>query len=272
MAEWSNALVLKTSVPQGTVGSNPTSSAFYLLDISQEFHRYIVYMENKEIKKKGNYTKACRRKYHIIYKTTCLITKRFYIGMHSTDNLEDGYLGSGKRLWYSLKKHGRENHVCEVLEFLPNRKDLASREKEIVNEELLEKDLCMNLKLGGEGGLGFISEEQQITRSSAGGKAAVIVLKELRKNPEWKENLRISMSDGIKKAIEEGRFTPPDWNGKKHSEETILKMKESKIGHGVGSTNSQFGKCWITNGIESKKIMKGDQIPEGWKLGRKINI
>ena len=27
MAEWSIALVLKTSVPQGTVGSNPTSSA-----------------------------------------------------------------------------------------------------------------------------------------------------------------------------------------------------------------------------------------------------
>ena len=27
LAEWSNALVLKTSVPQGTVGSNPTSSA-----------------------------------------------------------------------------------------------------------------------------------------------------------------------------------------------------------------------------------------------------
>ena len=29
LAEWSNALVLKTSVPQGTVGSNPTSSAKY---------------------------------------------------------------------------------------------------------------------------------------------------------------------------------------------------------------------------------------------------
>ena len=27
MAEWSIALVLKTNVPQGTVGSNPTSSA-----------------------------------------------------------------------------------------------------------------------------------------------------------------------------------------------------------------------------------------------------
>ena len=28
VAEWSKAAVLKTVVPQGTVGSNPTSSAF----------------------------------------------------------------------------------------------------------------------------------------------------------------------------------------------------------------------------------------------------
>lgn len=35
---------------------------------------------------------AERRKYHYIYKTTCLITNRYYIGMHSTDNLEDGYI------------------------------------------------------------------------------------------------------------------------------------------------------------------------------------
>ena len=190
--------------------------------------------------------------------------------MHSTDNLEDGYLGSGKRLWYSLKKHGRENHVCEVLEFLPNRKDLASRENEIVNEELLEKDLCMNLKVGGEGGQGFISEEQQARRSAAGGKKAAIVLKELRKNPEWVENKRAAQSRGIVKAMKEGRHTPPSFAGKSHSAETILKMKASKKGHGVGSTNSQFGKCWITNDTESKRIMKGDQIPEGWRLGRKI--
>ena len=213
--------------------------------------------------------RADRRKYHILYKTTCLITKRFYIGMHSTDNLEDGYIGSGRQLWRSVNKHGKENHVTEILETLPDRRSLKEREKHIVNEEFIEDEMCMNLMAGGTGG--FISEEQQTRRSSAAGKAAAIVLKELRKNPEWKENLRISMSDGIKKAIKEGKFTPPDWTGKKHSEETILKMKESKIGHGVGSTNSQFGKCWITNGVESKKIMKGDQIPEGWKLGRKIN-
>ena len=37
MAEWSNAAVLKTVVPQGTGGSNPSLSAIYDLVIDGEF-------------------------------------------------------------------------------------------------------------------------------------------------------------------------------------------------------------------------------------------
>ena len=72
--------------------------------------------------------------HHYIYKTTCSITGKYYIGMHSTSNLEDGYLGSGKRLWYSINKHGKENHSVEILEWLPDRCSLKLREKEIINE------------------------------------------------------------------------------------------------------------------------------------------
>ena len=106
--------------------------------------------------------RAQRRKYHYIYKTTCIITNKFYIGMHSTDNLEDGYVGSGKRLWYSINKHGKENHVCQILEFLPDRDSLREREKEVVNQEMLNEELCMNLAIGGEGGHGskFLTKEQ----------------------------------------------------------------------------------------------------------------
>jgi hypothetical protein len=72
--------------------------------------------------------------------------------MHSTNDLEDGYLGSGKRLRYSVRKHGKENHIKEILEFFDNREDLAKREAEIITENEIAKKDCMNLVLGGGGG------------------------------------------------------------------------------------------------------------------------
>lgn len=97
--------------------------------------------------------RADQRKFHYIYKITRTDgSGKFYVGMHSTDNLEDGYFGSGQRLWKSIKKHGKEKHSKEILEFLPSRKELKNRERELVNEELLGDKLCMNLRVGGEGG------------------------------------------------------------------------------------------------------------------------
>lgn len=95
--------------------------------------------------------RADQRKYHIIYKTTCIVTGKWYIGMHSTDDLEDGYLGSGKQLKYSVNKYGAEQHVRLIMEFLPTRKTLSLREAEIVNANLLKDPLCMNRMLGGSG-------------------------------------------------------------------------------------------------------------------------
>jgi len=82
-------------------------------------------------------------KYHYIYKTTNTLNGKFYVGMHSTNNLNDEYIGSGKRLWHSINKHGKENHKCEILEFLSDRQSLKTREAEIVNKELLENKKCM---------------------------------------------------------------------------------------------------------------------------------
>jgi len=95
--------------------------------------------------------RADQRKHHIIYKTTCIITGKWYIGMHSTDDLDDGYIGSGTHLWKSINKHGKDQHVCEVLEYLPTRKDLSNREKEILTQEVINDPRCMNFRTGGTG-------------------------------------------------------------------------------------------------------------------------
>lgn len=93
--------------------------------------------------------RASRRDYHFLYKTTCLVTKKWYIGIHSTDKIEDGYLGSGRRLHLSVKKYGKENHIREILEFFKSREELCKKEVEVVTSSLLRDELCMNLIVGG---------------------------------------------------------------------------------------------------------------------------
>lgn len=65
--------------------------------------------------------------------------------------------GSGLRLKRSIIKYGLENHKKEILEFLPDRKSLMEREREIVNEALIEIPECMNIVYGGGGG--YISKD-----------------------------------------------------------------------------------------------------------------
>ena len=208
-----------------------------------------------------------RKKHHIhyIYKTTCNVTKKYYIGMHSTTNLEDGYLGSGKRLRYSVRKYGKENHTKEILEFLPTREKLVIREFEIIDNNLLKDILCMNLRPGGQGG--FISEEQQKHRSVCAGNSFA---KKYKEDKIFREEVEKKRNIGVVKSHKEGKFKYDNFKNKNHSKETKQLMSQVKKNTGVGKNNSQFGTCWITNEIESKKIYKGDPIPKGWRLGRKM--
>lgn len=156
--------------------------------------------------------------------------------MHTTDNLNDGYIGSGKRLWYSIKKYGKENFKCEILEFLPDRSSLKKKEKELINEETIKDEKCLNLVYGGGG---WPSNGNAI----GGDKFKNANL--YWEIPENKEKLRKRMSDQSKKMWEDEKYRNIISNikpmlGKKHSSESIEKMK----GHTrqVGEKNSQFGK------------------------------
>jgi hypothetical protein len=206
-----------------------------------------------------------QKKYHYIYKTTNLVNGKYYIGMHSTNNLNDGYIGSGKRLWYSIKFYGRENFKCEILEMFQNRESLRNREKELVNEDILKDKMCMNLKTGGDGG--FVNEEHKQKFLKAGTmalnrtkKSAESLRKKLN-NSKYKTEYSSKIKDGQKKI----NYDHKTFKGKTHTEESKKKIGTSNSKKQKGKNNSQFGTCWITNEIESKKIYKGDPIPKGWR-------
>jgi hypothetical protein len=89
-------------------------------------------------------------KYHYFYKISNNINGKFYYGIHSTNNLNDGYMGSGTNLKRAIKKYGIRNFTKEIIKFFDNRKDCAKYESEIVTEELVIDKSCYNLILGGE--------------------------------------------------------------------------------------------------------------------------
>ena len=96
----------------------------------------------------------CINKYmkYLIYKTTNKLDGKYYIGCHCTENENDAYLGSGKHLISAIKKYGRENFVKEILYIFDNKQDMFNKEKELVNEEVVNSPLSYNLKIGGSGG------------------------------------------------------------------------------------------------------------------------
>lgn len=213
-----------------------------------------------------------QKKYHFIYKTTNVLTGKYYYGMHSTIKLNDGYLGSGKRLRYSIRKYGEENHKREIVEFIDSRKKLKQREKEIVNLNEIAKNDCLNLTVGGFGGFSRKQQRENAKRSNEKQKF-------LRENDfDWVKKKSKNQSKAGLLSYEEGRRKKIyfyDWNGKKHKEGSKQLIGQKSSIHQKGSGNSQYGTCWIYS-LE-KKVNKKIKVEESkkyldkdWIKGRKM--
>ena len=244
------------------------------------------------------------------YKITNNINKHFYYGIHSTENIDDNYMGSGKRLKRAIKKYGVKNFTKEILYFFSTREDALLYEYKIVNEQLINDDNCYNIIKGG----GF-NTKNMITAFDRISKKYVYLTKKvydenrdiyctfrnmyiftsnygyvLREEFKKNRNLYITPTQGnfsVKNSKgEHFRIDNNDqryingelkglWYGRKHKQETINKIKQSLANKSFqqGSKNSNYGKCWITNGIDSITIKKEDSekyLNSGWKRGRII--
>ncbi len=93
--------------------------------------------------------------YYIIYKTTNLINGKYYVGKHQTNNLEDGYQGSGNLIRRAFKKYGIENFSTVILEVYDAEWKMNLAEKILV---VCDKEVSYNLCSGGKGGFGYINE------------------------------------------------------------------------------------------------------------------
>lgn len=107
------------------------------------------------------------KKLFFVYKTTCIVNGKQYIGVHSTFDLNDGYIGNGiyrqkdatgRSLTYfkaAVNKHGYGNFTRDIIKFFSNIEEAFLLESELVTEEWILSKNNYNIALGGKRGYGI---------------------------------------------------------------------------------------------------------------------
>jgi hypothetical protein len=220
--------------------------------------------------------------YFILYKITNLINNKFYIGVHQTNDVDDGYIGSGKALQAAYKKYGVDNFKKEIIQYCSNAEEMYLIEKEIV-QPFYKNNKSYNLMEGGKGGFNYINDLGQ-----NGTLKGVEIRKTLFTDPEWYDSWKNKQKQGCKDhtaTISKDEFHRRgvqanktaklkngvySFEGKAHSEETKSIIGKKNSINQKGDKNSRYGTMWITNGVASKSVSKDIVIPDGWYKGRKI--
>lgn len=210
--------------------------------------------------------------YYTIYKITNLNNGKTYIGKHKTNNLDDGYMGSGKLIRRAVKKHGLENFKKEILFIFDNEDEMNAKEKELV----IVSEETYNLCPGGEGGFGYLNNHPDKKKwvSGRGDKKSA----GLKRKIENDECFRKKLLEQVEKAIEASkkinRFGANNsFYGKSHSEENKKRISKLMSEKYKGSNNPQFGTCWITDGTGNKKVRKEELdnwLSLGYRRGRTL--
>lgn len=105
-----------------------------------------------------------RPKFFLVYITTNVLNGSYYIGAHETYLVDDGYVGSGKRLKYAINKHGLANFRRRILRRCASRAEMYAYEKKVIGKHLGRK-LCLNLAEGGIGGWSHVNKDVEKQRA-----------------------------------------------------------------------------------------------------------
>jgi hypothetical protein len=102
-----------------------------------------------------------------LYQINNLVNNKIYVGVHKTDNINDGYMGSGKAIMLAIEKYGLTNFRKDILEYFDTYDAALAREAEIVTDDFLLREDVYNLRRGGSGGFDYINRLGLNDRSGA---------------------------------------------------------------------------------------------------------
>lgn len=190
---------------------------------------------------------------YTIYRVTHRESGKVYIGKHQTNDPNDGYMGSGQLIRRAVKKYGPGAFDKEVLCVFSTEEEMNAKEAELVTEEFCSREDTYNMCPGGHGGWGYVNAsrkavniaDQGLDRTKISLAANAAREAKRKSDPEWNASYKKALAAAERRKIAEGR----------HPFQNLAKPANE-------------GKAWITDGSKTKKINRGDAVPDGWRLGR----
>lgn len=231
------------------------------------------------------------KRYNYLYKITNNINGKIYIGVHRTDKLDDGYMGSGKILKMAQEKYGIENFSKHTLEFFETYREALDKEREIVTLTFIEDSNNYNLKEGGYGNcqwssdmIKFLSEssykrwedlnyrqrmEQFLKDPIRCDKISKGVRKWIKDNPE-KHILRMGKINKTPEKIEKMANTHRGMKRSNSAKTNISNgIRDAYRNNPNGPKSKGSGMIYIYNSVDniSKRQEPNLPIPDGWVRG-----
>lgn len=223
--------------------------------------------------------------FNYVYKITRSFDEAYYYGIHSTDDLNDGYFGSGPSIIESCEKYGKETHSKCDIAFFTTRTETLQYESELVNERTLCDDKCLNRVVGGGSFPLSYSDDMKKKMSEKSKDRCWIAKGDI--NLRVKRNVlneylqqgyrlgRFSVNDFTRKAMsdakkgkklsdEHRRKISAAGKGRKFNSHSREKISQALKGRAFSNTHKEnlsethkgqhVGYCWISNGINRKRI------------------
>lgn len=211
-----------------------------------------------------------KNRFYIVYKTTNTINNMYYIGVHITEDIDDGYIGSGRDILKAIKTFGKECFKREILHVYTteehgneNAKSLMyDKERELITEKQTKDPMCYNRIIGGQG-TGHICM-----------KDTTYIVKDNEVKKVKKDEIKKFLKNGYQQKYP---YEPRKWVTKNNASEAVyLHELENYLKNGwiLGRGRSMTSNTvWVTKNNLSKMIKKNElqqYLNNGYVQGRNI--
>lgn len=215
------------------------------------------------------------KKYHYLYELRLKSDPRYYYrGKHSTNNLEDGYLGSGSQVKLLRKQYGEDCFTKVITKFCNSLQEVLTEEEQYVGDLWKSDPFCLNLTPGGafQGKFdmtGAIVSEQtreKERQNRLGKKNSEETRKKLSEKLKGKKRSKehiaaiVAAHKGVPRKDSTKQKLSEALSGRPKSKEHVEKIRACKV-----------GRIWIHKDSKSKQIFPIElSVWEnlGWSKGR----